>query len=240
MATHTRDVYFNLEVPPPGANNGDYDYAEDYEDNNEFVTEFTESTRPIYNIENEWRNVHTDVKKVNDYGKNTFVAFEQERETLNYARGGDNTQLTTAVPNAVTRPYDTFRTTIRQTKNVKPIANVGNENLLRGAYSTIPIDARPTIRETTHTINYLSTPMKMYKANGADDTNIKIRKQLSDMPTERSVMMKSTVVQQPPTPEIIGDVTTVKNSLLPHNTYFDPSIIRQLDNNPFVVNSLRR
>jgi len=268
MATHTADVYFNLEQQPGNCYGSVDDNNYDSDSDDEFTTEFTETCKPMFSIDTN-RNIGTDVAQINDFGKCGFVAYEQERETTNFSKGGDNTQFSSEYKKSTMKPFDTFRTTQRQTRQVNRNGNVGNKNLHRGAYSVIPVTARTTIKETTHLVNYkggarkeivepssrvqftegvtvegnreeLSQaytpgPMKMYKANGGCDTNIKSKQQLSNDPTSRSIFMKSTVYQDTPTPVLIGDTTTVKNNLIPCNTWFDTSIIQQLDNNPFVI-----
>ena len=281
MARHTQNVYFDLNIPTQLDNREKYDKGpvefdsdSDFSDiEGEFATEYTESCKPTYEIELT-RNVGTDVPQVNDFGKCGYIAYEQERETTNFSKGGQFTQVAPVFKEMTMKPFDRFRVTQRQTKNASRKGNVSNANLHQGAYSTIPVDARTTIRQTTHLQNYVGAaqrdtaepvsrkqytegtyiqglkeqtalashtpgPMKMYNANGACETTISVRKQLSDIPTARSTQMKTKVYQPTPTADVQGDVTVVKNNLVPCNTYFDPSVIHQLDNNPFIPGNIQ-
>lgn len=281
MATHTNNVYFDLNLPAPLNNQALYDEGpDDFESDSEFsdvkgefATEYTESCKPVFEIDAN-RHVGTDVPQMNDFGKCGYIAYEQERETTNFSKGGEHTQVAPVFKEMTMKPFDRFRVTQRQTKNASRKGNVSNANLHQGAYSTVPFDARTTIRQTTHLRDYVGAaqrdtsepvsrtqytegtyiqglkeqtalashtpgPMKMYNANGACETNISVRKQLSDIPTVRSTQMKTKVYQPTPTAYNQGDVTVVKNNLVPCNTYFDPSVIRQLDGNPFIPGNIQ-
>ena len=82
---------------------------------------------------------------------------------------------------------------------------------------------------------YTPGPAKNYYSNGAADTFVSIRKQLGNQETDRSVAMKTRLYENTTNSGNHGMVTTIKNNVPVYNTYYDPSIIRQLDNNPFVI-----
>lgn len=155
------------------------------------------------------------------------------RQTYQSRRFGDaGTKQSEVGGYIVAKPH--ARQTQKETTLIEDYNGIGTKNVKNPLDRCNYLNATGQDLKTSTLTPYTPGPMKQYAAQGSCDVNMSSTHQLSSIPNRR-VQWKSNLPQSIQNKEKLGYLSTIKLNAQQKNIYYDPTILTQLKNNPFVI-----